>query len=166
MAQITFKGTPIHTCGTLPTVGSKAADFCLTDTGLADLSLSSFAGKRVVLNIFPSVDTGVCAASVRRFNSEAAQLDNTVILCVSLDLPFAHKRFCGAEGLEAVHSVSEMRARGFGEAYGVRMTDGPLAGLLSRAVVVLDGTGTVLYTEQVPEIVEEPNYEEALALLR
>ncbi|MEO5340799.1 MAG: thiol peroxidase [Magnetococcus sp. MYC-9] len=165
MAQIAFKGTPVHTCGNLPAVGSKAPDFCLTDTSLTDLSLQSFAGKRVVLNIFPSVDTGVCAASVRRFNAEAASLSNTVILCVSLDLPFAHKRFCGAEGLEAVHSVSEMRSRGFGEAYGVRMTDGPLAGLLSRAVVVLDGSGTVLYTQQVPEIVEEPNYGEALAAL-
>ncbi|MBF0401697.1 MAG: thiol peroxidase [Magnetococcales bacterium] len=166
MAQITFKGNPIHTCGTLPAVGSKAPDFNLTGTDLVDVSLQSFAGKRLVLNIFPSVDTGVCAASVRRFNAEAAQLDNTTVLCISLDLPFAHKRFCAAEGLEAVHSVSEMRSRNFGEAYGVRMTDGPLAGLFSRAVMVLDGNGTVLYTQQVPEIVEEPNYADALAALR
>ncbi|MEO5362828.1 MAG: thiol peroxidase [Magnetococcus sp. DMHC-8] len=165
MARITFKGTPVHTCGDLPTVGSQAPDFCLTDTGLTDVSLHHFAGKRLVLNIFPSIDTAVCATSVRRFNAEAARLDNTVILCISLDLPFAHKRFCGAEGLAAVHSVSEMRSRGFGEAYGVRMVDGPLAGLLSRAVVVLDGTGTVVYTQQVPEIVEEPDYAGALAAL-
>ncbi|MBF0184170.1 MAG: thiol peroxidase [Magnetococcales bacterium] len=163
MAQITFKGNPIHTCGTLPAVGSAAPDFCLTGTDLVDVSLQNFAGKRLVLNIFPSVDTGVCAMSVRRFNAEAAQLENTAVLCVSLDLPFAHKRFCGAEGLEAVQSVSEMRARGFGEAYGVRMSDGPLAGLFARAVVVINGTGQVVYTQQVPEIVEEPNYAEALA---
>lgn len=165
MAQITFKGNPIHTCGTLPPVGSKAPDFCLTGTDLADLSLQHFAGQRMVLNIFPSIDTAVCATSVRRFNAEAARLDNTAILCISLDLPFAHKRFCGAEGLTAVHSVSEMRTRAFGEDYGVRMTDGPLAGLLARAIVVLDSQGTVVYTEQVPEIVEEPNYADALAAL-
>ncbi|MBF0270712.1 MAG: thiol peroxidase [Magnetococcales bacterium] len=165
MAQINFKGNPIHTCGVLPAVGSTAPDFCLTGTDLADVTLRSFAGKRLVLNIFPSIDTAVCAMSVRRFNAEAAKLDNTVILCVSLDLPFAHKRFCGAEGLASVHSVSEMRARGFGEAYGVRMVDGPLAGLLARAVVVIDGAGQVVYTQQVPEIVEEPDYDQALAAL-
>lgn len=166
MAQITFKGNPVQTCGVLPSVGETAPDFCLTGTDLVDVSLRSFAGKRLVLNIFPSIDTAVCATSVRRFNAEAAQLDNTIILCISLDLPFAHKRFCGAEGLTAVHSVSEMRTRGFGEAYGVRMVDGPLAGLLSRAIVVLDGAGTVIYTEQVPEITTEPNYADALAALR
>ncbi|MEO5345544.1 MAG: thiol peroxidase [Magnetococcus sp. YQC-9] len=165
MAQIAFKGNPIHTSGTLPAVDSAAPDFCLTGTDLQDVTLGTFAGKRVILNIFPSVDTAVCAMSVRRFNAEAARLDNTVVLCVSLDLPFAHKRFCGAEGLAAVHSVSEMRARGFGEAYGVRMVDGPLAGLLARAVVIIDGAGKVIYTQQVPEIVEEPNYEQALAAL-
>ena len=165
MAQITFKGNPIHTCGTLPAVGSKAPDFCLTSTDLTDVSLQSFAGKRLILNIFPSIDTAVCATSVRRFNAEASRLDNTVVLCISLDLPFAHKRFCGAEGLTAVHSVSEMRSRAFGEAYGVRMTDGPLAGLLARAIVVLDTQGSVLYTQQVPEIVEEPNYADAMAAL-
>ncbi|WP_130472096.1 thiol peroxidase [Candidatus Magnetaquicoccus inordinatus] len=163
MAQIAFKGNPIHTCGELPAVGSAAPDFCLTGTDLADVSLQNFAGKRLILNIFPSVDTGVCAASVRRFNSEAAQLENTVVLCISVDLPFAHKRFCGAEGISAVQSVSEMRARGFAEAYGVRMVDGPLAGLMSRAVVVINGSGQVVYTQQVPEIVEEPNYADALA---
>ncbi|MBF0163508.1 MAG: thiol peroxidase [Magnetococcales bacterium] len=165
MAQIAFKGNPIHTCGQLPAVGSPAPDFKLTGTDLADVTLATFAGKRVILNIFPSVDTAVCAMSVRRFNAEAAKLDNTVVLCVSLDLPFAHKRFCGAEGLSSVHSVSEMRERGFGEAYGVRMVDGPLAGLLGRAVVIIDGTGKVIYTQLVPEIVEEPNYEQALAAL-
>ncbi|GAB0057183.1 Thiol peroxidase [Candidatus Magnetaquicoccaceae bacterium FCR-1] len=165
MAQIAFKGNPIHTCGQLPAVGSQAPDFKLTGTDLADVTLATFAGKRVILNIFPSVDTAVCAMSVRRFNAEASNLDNTVVLCVSLDLPFAHKRFCGAEGLSAVHAVSEMRARGFGEAYGVRMVDGPLAGLLARAVVIIDAAGKVVYTQQVPEIVEEPNYEQVLAAL-
>lgn len=165
MAQITLKGNPISTCGELPAVGSTAPDFCLTDTNLADVSLNSFSGKRLVLNIFPSVDTEVCATSVRRFNAESSKLENTVVLCVSLDLPFAHKRFCGAEGLEKVHSVSEMRARGFGEDYGVRIKDGPLAGLLSRAVVVIDVNGKVAYTQQVPEIVEEPNYANVLAAL-
>ncbi|NGZ06298.1 MAG: thiol peroxidase [Magnetococcales bacterium] len=165
MSQITLKGNPINTCGALPAVGSAAPDFCLTSVDLADVSLASFAGKRIVLNIFPSIDTPVCAASVRRFNVDASRLDNTVILCVSLDLPFAHKRFCGAEGLEKVHSVSELRARGFGEAYGVRIIDGPLAGLLARAVVVIDAAGQVIYTQQVPEIVEEPNYDAVLAAL-
>ncbi|MBF0621283.1 MAG: thiol peroxidase [Magnetococcales bacterium] len=166
MAQITLKGNAINTCGTLPAVGSAAADFSLTNTDLADVSLASFSGKRIVLNIFPSVDTPVCAASVRRFNEALSSLENTVVLCVSLDLPFAHKRFCGAEGLEDVMSVSEMRARGFGEDYGVRIVDGPLAGLLSRAVVIVDENGKVAYTQQVPEIVEEPDYDAAMAALK
>ncbi|MBF0358044.1 MAG: thiol peroxidase [Magnetococcales bacterium] len=165
MASITLKGNPINTCGSLPAVGSKGADFKLTKVDLSDVSLSDFAGKTVVLNIFPSIDTPVCAASVRRFNQDVASKADTVVLCVSLDLPFAHSRFCGAEGLESVVSVSELRARGFGEDYGVRIVDGPLAGLLARAVVVLDGNGTVTYTQQVPEIVEEPNYDEVLAAL-
>ncbi len=163
MAQITLKGNPINTCGNLPAVGTPAPDFCLTGTDLADVSLKSFAGKRIILNIFPSIDTPVCATSVRRFNAEASKASNTVVLCVSLDLPFAHKRFCGAEGLDNVHSVTELRGRGFGEQYGVRIIDGPLAGLLSRAVVVIDGNGMITYTQQVPEIVEEPNYDDALA---
>lgn len=165
MASITLKGNPIHTSGELPAVGSLAPDFCLTTVDLKDVSLKDFAGKPVVLNIFPSIDTPVCAASVRHFNADVSRMGGAVVLCVSLDLPFAHKRFCGAEGLDRVHSVSELRQRGFGEAYGVRIVDGPLAGLLARAVVVLDKNHKVVYTQQVPEIVEEPNYEDALKAL-
>ena len=165
MAEITLKGNKIHTYGTLPAVGSKAPDFLLTKTDLADVSLKDFAGKRIVLNIFPSIDTGVCAASVRRFNEEVQKLQDTVVLCASIDLPFAHSRFCGAEGLESVISVSELRKRQFGEDYGVRIIDGPLAGLFSRAVVVVDEKGVVKYTEQVPEIAQEPNYEAVLKAL-
>lgn len=165
MAEITLKGNPIHTYGDLPAVGSQAPDFVLTKTNLADVSLKDFVGQRIVLNIFPSIDTSVCAASVRKFNEEAAKLDNTVVLCASLDLPFAHERFCGAEGLEKVVPVTELRKRAFGEDYGVRMIDGPLAGIFSRAVVVIDGKGKVLYTEQVPEIAQEPDYDAALEAL-
>ena len=165
MAKITLKGNPINTCGTLPAVGSQAADFVLTKIDFADVSLQDFAGKKIVLNIFPSIDTPVCATSVRRFNAEAVKLNNAVVLCVSVDLPFAHQRFCGAEGLEKVIPVSELRKRKFGEDYGVRIIDGPLAGLLSRAVVVIDEKGKVIYTEQVPEIAHEPNYEAALKVL-
>jgi len=166
MAKITLKGNPINTCGELPSIGSQATNFVLTKTDLSDVSLGDLKGKRVILNIFPSIDTDVCAASVRHFNAEANALENTVVLCVSLDLPFAHARFCGAEGLSNVESVSEMRNHDFGEQYGVRITDGPLAGLLSRAVVVLDENGTVTYTEQVPDIVQEPDYEAALNAVR
>lgn len=166
MASITLKGNPINTSGNLPAVGSAAPDFKLTTSDLADVSLGDYVGKRVVLNIFPSIDTPVCAASVRRFNAAVDQLDNAVVLCISLDLPFAHKRFCGAEGLEKVISVTELRERAFGEAYGVRIVDGPLAGLLARAVVIVDGNGKVTYTEQVPEIVQEPDYDAALAALK
>ncbi|MBF0158988.1 MAG: thiol peroxidase [Magnetococcales bacterium] len=166
MAEITLKGNSIHSCGQLPAVGSQAPDFLLTKTDLSDTSLKDYAGQRLVLNIFPSIDTPVCAASVRRFNAEVNQLARTTVLCVSLDLPFAHKRFCGAEGLEQVVSVTELRQRGFGEAYGVRIVDGPLAGLLARAIVIVDGQGKVVYTEQVPEIVQEPNYEAALQVLQ
>jgi thiol peroxidase len=162
MADITLKGNSIHTSGTLPAIGSTAPDFLLTGTDLADVSLKDFAGKTVVLNIFPSIDTPVCATSVRRFNADAGKLPNTVVLCISLDLPFAHKRFCGAEGLDNVRSLTELRQRAFGEAYGVRIVDGPLAGLLARAVVIINGTGQVVYTEQVPEIVQEPDYAAAL----
>ncbi len=165
MAKITLKGNPINTCGELPAVGGQAPDFSLTKTDLSDISLQDLQGKRVILNIFPSIDTDVCAASVRYFNSKANSLDNTVVLCASLDLPFAHTRFCGAEGLENVVSVSELRNRDFGDAYGVRIADGPLAGLLSRAVVVLDADGKVVYTQQVPEIVQEPDYEAVLAAM-
>ena len=165
MAEITLKGNPIHTCGTLPAVGSQAADFVLTKTDFADVSLQNFAGKKIVLNIFPSIDTPVCATSVRRFNAEAVKMKNMVVLCVSVDLPFAHSRFCAAEGLQNVIPVSELRKRKFGEDYGVRIIDGPLAGLFSRAVVVIDEKGKLIYTEQVPEIAQEPNYEAALKVL-
>ncbi len=162
MAKITLKGNEINTSGELPAVGSQAPDFTLTKTDLSDISLNDLKGKRVILNIFPSIDTDVCAASVRHFNADANALENTAILCVSQDLPFAHARFCGAEGLENVDSVSELRNNSFGDNYGVKIVDGPLAGLLSRAIVVLDENGKVIYNEQVPEIVQEPNYEAAL----
>jgi thiol peroxidase len=165
MAEITLKGNIIHTCGILPAVGTPAPDFVLTKTDFTDVSLKDFGGKKLVLNIFPSIDTPVCATSVRRFNAEAEKLNNTVVLCVSVDLPFAHNRFCAAEGLQNVVPVSELRRRKFGEDYGVRIIDGPLAGLFSRAVVVINEQGKVVYTEQVPEIAQEPNYEEALKVL-
>jgi thiol peroxidase len=165
MAKITLKGNSINTCGALPAVGSQAADFVLTKTDLADISLKDFTGKKIVLNILPSIDTPVCANSVRRFNVEAAKQKNTVVLCISVDLPFALNRFCGAEGLQNVIPVSELRKRKFGEDYGVRIIDGPLAGLFSRAVVIIDEKGKVIYTEQVPEIAQEPDYEAALKAL-
>ncbi len=163
MASITLKGNAINTNGDLPAVGTKAPDFTLTKTDLGSVSLADFAGKTVVLNIFPSVDTGVCAASVRRFNADLDKLTDTVVLCASADLPFAHARFCGAEGLEKVMSVSDLRDKGFAERYGIKIVDGPLAGLCARSVVVIDGSGTVIYTELVPEIVQEPNYDAAIA---
>jgi thioredoxin-dependent peroxiredoxin len=166
MATITLKGNTIHTSGELPQKGQKAPDFALTRGDLGDVSLKDFAGKRKILNIVPSLDTGVCAASARRFNQEAAKLSNVVILSISNDLPFAQKRFCAAEGINEVVPLSELRSRSFGEAYGARIIDGPMAGLLSRAVVVLDENDTVIYTEQVPEIAQEPNYEQALAALK
>lgn len=166
MAQITLKGEPIETAGTLPAVGSKAPDLLLTAADLSDKRLSDFSGKTVVLNIFPSIDTSVCALSVRRFNAEASKRANTAVLCVSDDLPFAMKRFCAAEGLSNVITLSEMHDRGFGEAYGVRIVNGPLKGILSRAVVVIDASGMVRYTEQVPEIGQEPDYEKALAAIQ
>jgi thiol peroxidase len=162
MATITLKGNPIETIGELIKEGTTAPDFHLTNTDLADTSLEQFAGKRKVLNIFPSLDTPVCAASVRHFNEKASSLDNTVVLCISKDLPFAHKRFCVTEGLENVHSLSEMHTPGFGTNYGVTISNGPLKNLYSRAVVVLDEKNKVLYTQQVPEIVEEPDYDAAI----
>ena len=165
MAKITLKGNVVNTCGDLPETGSKAPDFRLTKTDLSDLSLDDLKGKKVVLNIFPSIDTPVCATSVRKFNAEAAGFDDVTVLCVSRDLPFAHARFCGAEGLESVVAVSEIRDLAFGELYGVSIVDGPLAGLLARAVVVIDDKGDVIYNQLVPEISEEPNYEAALARL-
>ncbi|MBM3319549.1 MAG: thiol peroxidase [Candidatus Eisenbacteria bacterium] len=165
MARIAFKGQPVETIGTLPKVGSAAPDFKLVKTDLSEASLGDFAGKRVVLNIFPSLDTPVCATSVRRFNQEAGKLANTVVLCASMDLPFAHGRFCTTEGLKDVRGVSDFRSGSLGKNYGVRITSGPLAGLLSRAVVVIDEKGKVAHTEQVPDIVQEPNYDAALAAL-
>jgi thiol peroxidase len=166
MAKITLKGTPINTNGELPKVGSRAPDFRLTGADLADVSLANFAGKKKLLNIVPSLDTGVCAASARRFNQEAAALTGVTILTISNDLPFAQKRFCEAEGIDAVVTLSQLRDRAFGKAYGVEIADGPLAGLLARAVVVLDAAHKVAYTEQVPEITQEPDYVKALAAVR
>jgi thiol peroxidase len=166
MANITLKGNPVHTVGTLPAKGTVAPDFKLVKTDLSETQLSDYAGKRIVLNIFPSIDTSTCAMSVRQFNAKARSMKNTVVLCVSMDLPFAHSRFCGAEGLKDVVSASVFRSPGFGKNYGVTITDGPLAGLLSRAVVILDENKKVIYTEQVPEITQEPDYAKALAGLK
>lgn len=165
MAQVTLKGNPIETVGNLPAVGSAAPDFTLVKQDLSDLTLGSLRGKRVVLNIFPSVDTGTCAKSVRTFNQRAASLKNTQVVCVSADLPFALGRFCGAEGIDQVATASTFRCSDFGTQYGVRFTSGPLKGLLSRSVVVIDENGKVLHTEQVAETVNEPNYDAALAVL-
>ena len=166
MATITLKGNPIQTSGSLPAVGAKAPDFSLTGKDLGDVTLATYAGKRKLLSIVPSLDTGVCAASARRFNLEAAALPGTVILTISCDLPFAQGRFCEAEGIANVVTLSELRSRDFGRDYGIRITTGPLAGLLGRAIVVLDAENRVVYTEQVPEIVQEPDYEKALAALK
>jgi thioredoxin-dependent peroxiredoxin len=165
MAEITFRGNPLHTVGELPAVGTPAPAFTLTGMDLSDVTLGDFAGQNVVLNIFPSIDTAVCAASVRTFNERAAALEGTKVLNVSADLPCAMGRFCGAEGIEDVESASAFRSD-FGETYGVRIAEGPLAGLMSRAVVVVDGDGVVTYTEQVPEIGQEPDYDAALTILK
>lgn len=166
MAQITLEGNPVETVGELPATGSNAPDFKLTNTDLSDVSMSDFSGKKRVLNIFPSIDTPVCADSVRRFNSEASSMENVAVLCISADLPFAHARFCGAENLDNVISLSSFRAPGFGRDYGVEISSGVLSGLMSRAVVVVDESGKVIYTEQVPEIGQEPDYEAALNALK
>ena len=163
MATITLKGNPIETVGTLPAVGGQAPDFTLVKTDLGSVSLKDFQGKTIILNIFPSIDTGVCAASTRRFNSEASSRPNAVVICVSADLPFAHKRFCEAEGLQNVVPTSVFRAPEFGKNYGQTIATGPLAGLLARAVVVIGPDGKVKYGEQVPEIGQEPDYQAALA---
>jgi len=165
MARITLRGNPIETIGELPQIGSKAPDFTLVKSDVSETSLSAFAGKTVILNIFVSLDTGICATSVRRFNAEVSQRENTVVLCISGDLPFAHGRFCGAEGLEDVITLSVFRNPDFGKDYGVTLISGPTRGLLSRAVVVVGPDGIVQYTEQVPEIAQEPDYEAALAAL-
>jgi len=164
MSTVTLEGNPFETVGELPAVGSSAPDFALVKTDLSEVGLADYAGSRLVLNIFPSVDTGTCANSVRTFNSKASGLSNTKVLCVSADLPFALGRFCGAEGIENVEPASSFRAS-FADDYGVGIKTGPLAGLLSRAVVVIDEAGKVIYTEQVAETVDEPNYEAALAVL-
>lgn len=166
MAQVTLKGTPTPTSGDLPATNSKAPDFTLTRTDLTDVSLLDFRGSRIVLNIFPSVDTPVCSATVRRFNQEISQEDNAVALCISRDLPFAHARFCETEGLKDVIPLSEMRHREFGASYGLHLQEGPLAGLLARAVFILDENGTIVYHQLVGEITDEPDYEQALAALR
>jgi thiol peroxidase len=165
MASITLGGNPIHTSGELPKVGTKLADFKLVKNDLSIASLGDFAGSKLVLNIFPSIDTGTCAASVRKFNESASKLENTKVLCISRDLPFAQKRFCGAEGLENVVNLSDFQEGSFGKANGLEIVDGVLAGLHSRSVIVVDENGMVSYTEQVPEIANEPNYEAALASL-
>ncbi|EGV45021.1 thiol peroxidase [Bizionia argentinensis JUB59] len=166
MATVTFHGDAIQTSGTLPKTGTKAPDFKLTDTKLGSKSLNDFSGKKLVLNIFPSVDTGVCATSVRTFNKEASELENTNVLCISRDLPFALSRFCAAEGLDNVVSLSDFKNRSFGKDYGVTFTTGPLESLLSRSVVVVNQKGEVVYTEQVQETGDEPNYKAALQALK
>ncbi|MDO5971027.1 thiol peroxidase [Flavivirga aquimarina] len=165
MATVTLKGNSIETSGNLPLVGSSAPDFTLTATDLSTKTLNDFKGQKLVLNIFPSIDTGTCAQSVRQFNKEASQLENTKVLCISHDLPFAHARFCGAEGLDNVISLSDYKDGSFGKAYGLNFITGPLEALHSRSVIIVDENGTVKYTEQVPETVDEPNYAAALEAL-
>ena len=162
MAEVTLSGDKATTIGSLPKVGDKAPDFTLTATDLSHKSLSDYAGKNIILNIFPSVDTGTCAKSVREFNEKAARLENTVVLCISRDLPFAQNRFCGAEGIENVEMLSDFATGKFGEIYELTFTTGPLAHLHSRCIVVINKDGVVTHTEQVSEIVDEPNYENAL----
>lgn len=165
MSQITLQGNPINTVGTHPALNSSAPGFTLTRTDLSDASLSDFSGQTVVLNIFVSLDTSICAASVRRFNEEVSSLDNTVVLCVSADLPFAHQRFCEGEGLDRVIPLSVFRSPSFGKDYGVTIVDGPLEGLLSRSIIIIDMDGKVIYTEQVPEIAQDPDFDSALRVL-
>jgi len=165
MAQITLQGKPVETIGNLPLVGTPARSFRLVKTDLSEAGPEDFSGKIIVLNIFPSLDTSVCAASVRRFNKEAGESPDTVVLCISADLPFAHQRFCEAEGIDNVVPLSVFRSPEFGRDYGVTITTGPLAGLLSRAVVIVDKSGKIAYTEQVPEITQEPDYDAALLIL-
>ncbi|MFW5800927.1 MAG: thiol peroxidase [Spirochaeta sp.] len=165
MARITFKGNPVNTIGELPKTGSKAPDFLLTKTDLTDVTLADFAGKKKILNIVPSLDTGVCLTSAKHFDSSINDYPDTVVLTVSCDLPFAQQRICKSEHIDRVIPLSQLRSREFGRDYGVEMIDGPLQGLSSRAVVVLDRDNTVLYTEQVPEISHEPDYQKALSAL-
>lgn len=166
METTAFKGTPVHTCGHLPHTGSQAPRFTLTRGDLTELRSEELKGRRIVLNIFPSLDTAVCATSVRKFNQLAASLDNTTVVAVSKDLPFAQSRFCTTEGIENLIAASAFRSPEFAREYGIEMVDGPLAGLLARAVVIIDETGRIVYTELVPEITHEPNYEAALKALK
>ena len=162
MATVTLKGNSFNTVGELPKTDTPAPDFSLVKGDLSTVSLSDFSGKKLVLNIFPSIDTGTCAASVRTFNKKASELNNTVVLCISRDLPFAQNRFCGAEGIENVITLSDFKIGQFGKDYGNLIVDGPLAGLLSRSIVIVNENGTIVYTEQVSETVNEPNYDLAL----
>jgi thiol peroxidase len=167
MSKITLGGKPTNTNGELPAIGSSAPDFILTASAdMGEVSLQNYAGKNIIMNIFPSVDTGVCATSVRKFNAEASKLPNTIVLCISKDLPFAMKRFCGAEGLNNVVTLSDYRGKGFSEKYGVRIQDGAFEGLDARAIVVVGTDGKVKHTELVPEVGQEPNYEAALKAIR
>jgi len=166
MATITLKGTPVQTAGNLPPVGALAPDFRVAKADLTNVGLKDFAGKQILLNIFPSVDTGICAASARKFNEEVSSIPNTVILCVSKDIPHALKRFCEAEGLSNIVATSAIRDNTFESAYGVKMINGAMEGYFSRAVVVIGTDGLIKYTEQVPEIAQEPNYEAALKALK
>jgi thiol peroxidase len=162
MATVTLQGKPQHTLGDLPKVGTPAPDFTLTKTDLSEVNLSHFLGKKIILSIFPSVDTGTCATAARRFNEQCQAMKDVVVLCISADLPFAQKRFCATENLNSIVPVSTFRHSEFGKNYGIALTSGPLAGLLSRAVVILDEKGKVIYTQLVPEISAEPDYENAL----
>lgn len=165
MATISLRGNAIHTSGSLPEIGSKAKDFSLAGLDLSRKSLGDYAGLTLILNIFPSIDTGTCAASVRNFNVKAADLRNTKVLCISRDLPFAQKRFCGAEGISNVEMLSDFVDGQFGRDYGLEMVDGPLAALHSRCIVVIDPFGKITYTEQVEDVANEPNYDAALSQL-
>jgi len=166
METVFFKGNPCHTNGTLPVTGDKAPCFTLVDPDLNVISCSDYSGKRIVLNIFPSLDTPVCAASVRRFNAAAASLPDTAVICVSMDLPFAAKRFCTAEGIDGVTVASAFRSPVFSEKYGIEIVDGPFAGLLARAVIILDEDRKVIYSQLVEEITNEPDYEAAIAAVK
>ncbi|MFT4611676.1 MAG: thiol peroxidase [Glaciecola sp.] len=166
MTKVTLGGNPVHTSGTLPEIGSKTPDFKLTAIDLSSKSLCDYEGYNLVLNVFPSVDTGTCATSIREFNKAASTLENTKVLCISKDLPFAMARFCGAEGLDNVESLSDFRDGSFGKTYGLVFTDGAFEALLSRCVIVVDTEGKVIHTEQVTEIADEPNYEAALNALK
>lgn len=165
MAKTALKGNEVNTVGNLPEVGSMAPDFLLVKQDLHEVSLASYHGQKVILNIYPSVDTGICAMSTVRFNKEASSLQNTRIVCVSKDLPFAFQRYCAAEGIDNLDTLSTYRDQEFGNDYGVEMVDGPLKGLCARAIVIVDEDGMVIYTELVPEITTEPDYEKALAVL-